>query len=142
MNVFEWKWNETKRNERKCAEMKRGKSKCMFLWCHSVFWNNLSFAAIFISFQFISSFSFHYLPLAIISMQYAVTFISLLATLFTSFHFSSSHLISFQIHSSSLFSIFFRWLNNLFRMIRAIKHSYGPQSILTIWTVSLSKLLR
>ena len=85
-----------KRNERTCVEMKwGGKSKCSFLWCHSIFLNFLSFTAISISSQLISSISFHYLPFAIISRQYAVHVISLTAALFISFQFSSFHSISF-----------------------------------------------
>ena len=69
-------------------EIKWGRSKCNFLWCHSIVLSFLSFVAISISFQLICSISFPYLPFAIIAIQYAVPFISLIPAQF------SSHLLS------------------------------------------------
>ena len=113
MNVFEWKWYEIQRNDGKCVEMNWGNSKCMFLGCHSIFFNFLLFTAISIWFQLISSMSLHYLIFAIVFTQYAVPFIPLIAVFLISFQFFSFHFLS----NTFVFFIFnvllsFRWLSH------------------------------
>jgi len=140
MNVFEWKWYEMKRNEGKCIEMNWGNSKCMFLGCHSIFFNFLLFTAISIWFQLISFMPFHCFLVAIVFTQYAVPFISLIAAVFISFQFFSFHFLSntFVFFISIVFFPF-RWLSHLGWLEKVNKIMVLKVS-LVIWTVSLSMI--
>ena len=131
-----------KRNERKFAEMNWGNSKCMFLGCHSIFFNFLLFTAISIWFQLISSMSLHYLIFAIVFTQYAVPFIPLIAAffdfppiLFISFPFEYICLLYFN------FSFPFKWLSHL-GWLEKVNEIMVLKVSLVIWIVSLSMILK
>ena len=121
MNVFEWTWDEMKRNETKCSEMRWGKSKGLRRIDST--WPSITFH--------LQSFpcSMHYLSFP--SFQLC------------SFPFIALHFISFPFKYICLLYLKFvppfKWLQNLGWLIRVIKHTYGPQSTLSIWIVSLSK---
>ena len=102
----------------------------------------LKLSLVYCHLQLISTNFFHFVPLTPICDHFhAVPFISLIAALIISFHFSSFHLISFKIHSSSLFSMCssFQTIEQS-RTTRVLNDNYGLQNTLIMWIVSLSKL--
>ena len=130
-------WNEKKRKEMLWDGIEG--AQCLFSWdviqFLSISFYLLPFPSDFNSFLPCPSIIFYLLSFSR-SMQYLpFPSLQLFSILFISFPFEYICLPYFQ------FSSFLQMIKPS-RMIREIKQNYGPQSILIIWIVSLSMILK